>query len=788
MSSACIKWFPGRVSEGVGRLSVRNVAIITKLINADEVCGFAAPAVYDHPALEGNTTESGRAIWSVNQCELNFDEYALPADCNGVVTTVSGKITVSARRELEGRLTGDVELPVIPHDAKSLAIYLDEVLMENFVVHSSDSDAYLKAKSGTVSAVVKPLLARSDSKGLCAIPTGHVAVENLSYTDAQLFVDSGDRDFDVEVPTSDLHAQIGQSDAYENRLWGSIRVWDKDKEIKGLEGGLNPDYEAQDYVDSFACTEDLAKPISYECPPEEVLGVGGARLAVAALGTLAKLLNADESCGFDTENASLSTQGAEGDGGGTATQQISLSQACQMRFTEPHLAATDCQGNNTWVSGKVALSGGKTIRGVLTGSETEPAVPDSLRAVDLNIYASFDGLTLDLESNDAQVTFRSGALSGTLKPVLARDMETGVCRWPIPRAQIENLTFANLEMVITQGAAQIGITLNGGALEATNGQVDGSENRLLGTFNADGVPVELGAQGEPLNPDYVAADFVSSYDCSEEWELVGGDEDCSLGKLFADSGARLLVKAFGKAFDVTNRDSECGFESVTGLIPADLDGSIFDDAMEARWDIDGCTISHGAKTLVDTDCLGTDTYMEGSSSISASRYVAGAPALGMPPVEPQDRESVNMVIHSMHLQNYSIYEVLEGADEPEAYLQIHEATLSGRLNPITGEAADKPGVYYIKSDAIGFEDIGFDYVDATLVAAGKRFNFELRDGQLNAFNGHYNENYNSLHGQLKVDGKLYSLSMELNPEYDQEKFDAAYVCRENLKETVPTSE
>ena len=116
MSSACIKWFPGRVSEGVGRLSIRNVAIITKLINADEACGFAAPAVYDHPALEGNTTESGRAIWSVDQCELEFSDYVMPADCNGVVTTVSGKITVSARRELVGRLTGDVELPVIPQD------------------------------------------------------------------------------------------------------------------------------------------------------------------------------------------------------------------------------------------------------------------------------------------------------------------------------------------------------------------------------------------------------------------------------------------------------------------------------------------------------------------------------------------------------------------------------------------------------------------------------------------------------------------------------------------------
>jgi hypothetical protein len=291
-----------------------------------------------------------------------------------------------------------------------------------------------------------------------------------------------------------------------------------------------------------------------------------------------------------------------------------------------------------------------------------------------------------------------------------------------------------------------------------------------------------------LNPDYVAADFVASYDCAEEWELVDEDKDCSLGKLFADSGARLLIKAFGKAFDVTNRDSSCGFESMTALIPADLDGSIFDDTMEARWDVEGCTIAHTQKTLVDTDCVGTDTYMEGSSTISASRYVAGAPALGMPPVEPQDRESVNMVIHSMQLENYSIYEVTEGADEPEAYLEIHQATLSGRLNPITGEAADNSGVYYIKSDVIGFESITFESVDATLHAGDKSFNFELSDGVLNAFNGHYNNQQNFLHGQIKVDGELYSMNMLLNPEYDQEAFDVAYVCRENLKETVPVSE
>ena len=54
--------------------------------------------------------------------------------------------------------------------------------------------------------------------------------------------------------------------------------------------------------------------------------------------------------------------------------------------------------------------------------------------------------------------------------------------------------------------------------------------------------------------------------------------------------------------------------------------------------------------------------------------------------------------------------------------------------------------------------------------------FTLKNGLLNAFNGSYLNAQNSLQGQVEVDGQVYTFDMDLNPDFDQVAFDAAYVC------------
>ena len=782
--SGCLKWFSGRVSEGVARLSIRNVAILTKLVNEDANCGFASDSVINNPVTQGQIGTVGEAVWQVEDCLLEFSDYTTEPDCSGVTQTINGKAKVSARRVIQGRLTGDPAEAAIPTDSEALQIFLDAVEFDDFEVTSSDSEASLTILSGQVTAEIQPLLAVSESRSLCAIPTGNVAVKNLRYQDAELFVDSGDRKFDVDVVTSDLHAQVGVSPTRENALWGEVTVWGKHKKIKGLDEGLNPDYDAAKHFDSFLCTEDLAQPLSYHCPVEEVIGTSAARLGVAALGTLAKLANDDESCGFETANATLFTSGMVGDPGGVATYQISPGNACQVTLSENTLLESDCQDNETWAQGSVAISGKRKIEGYLTGAEDEPAAPDSMRAVSVEMQASFNDFTLELRAQDAKVTFRSGSLSGTLKPILARDIETGVCQWPTPRAEIEDVNFLNLDMLIEQEGKTVAFVLNGGPLYAVNGRVGTLENILSGSFLVDNHAVDI-SEGVELQPDYNATEFEAGFDCADEWEVVVNEADCSLGKLFAENGARLMIKAFGKGFDAVNRNDDCGFESFGSLLPSDISGNYF-DIVQARWNVEQCEVSHAQSSLISEDCLGAQTLMSGSVSVTATRQVEGKIAFGMPPIEPQDRQSVDITVHEMILDNFISTEIAAGSSEPGPYLQVHDAVLSGEIHPVTGEAADNPGVYHIKTDVVGMENVRFAKADVSMFAEGKHFNFTLKNGVLNAFNGSYLNAENSLQGQVEVDGQVYSFNMELNPDYDQVSFDAAYVCEENLKEVVPT--
>ena len=64
---------------------------------------------------------------------------------------------------------------------------------------------------------------------------------------------------------------------------------------------------------------------------------------------------------------------------------------------------------------------------------------------------------------------------------------------------------------------------------------------------------------------------------------------------------------------------------------------------------------------------------------------------------------------------------------------------------------------------------------------------------LDAFNGSYGFDTNSLSGDLWVNGTRYRMDengepLLLNPDFDQEEFDATYACKENLLEVVPAAQ
>ena len=67
-----------------------------------------------------------------------------------------------------------------------------------------------------------------------------------------------------------------------------------------VSGALDPNYDHDDALASFACTPNLVLPASDEdCNFDAVIAANAARLTIQAAGTLASMINADDACGFE---------------------------------------------------------------------------------------------------------------------------------------------------------------------------------------------------------------------------------------------------------------------------------------------------------------------------------------------------------------------------------------------------------------------------------------------------------------------------------------------------------
>ena len=147
------------------------------------------------------------------------------------------------------------------------------------------------------------------------------------------------------------------------------------------------------------------------------------------------------------------------------------------------------------------------------------------------------------------------------------------------------------------------------------------------------------------------------------------------------------------------------------------------------------------------------------------------------------------------VEDFAAMEYNEGTTEANPHLILHEGTFTGYSHPVTGEAADNEGRFYIKTPVSQFRDVAIGNTEATLVVGKKQFKVTIDRAKLTAFNGTYHDgttlHHNSIDGEISIDGRVFSVPVNLddptlNPNFDQETFDASYVCKENLLEPVPS--
>lgn len=525
--TSCARMAPQRVADGIAQLTVRDLAGVLLAVNGDASCGFASDAVLQNPAIAGDLNETGTATWTVESCviDLGPEPVELSTDCNGVVTTASGKVTVSARKVVTGRVTGSAESPVIPETPDAATFHIDQADFSDFVVAKSNSESQLRILEGSLQAAITPQLAAAASNGACSVITPHIAFDDVRWGPSVVEVTSGGRQFEVPVRGGSLTAVNGTIGERENHVEGTLSIWGTDKPVllSGPTAGLDPDYDAALLEDSFSCKEELVQPITYTCDLDPRLAVGTARLIVKNFGLFSKTVDLDEECGFGNFMGQVSELISFGTIGGLlfGTPQTFHFDADSCLIGGPmSLVTEDCVDTSYILDGTARVSGTKSVTGIIS-LDDDPLQPQDRHSA----LVVLDRIVLDevtpLERPagttvfEPHLTMHDGTLSGVYNPVTGEAADDpGSYFIVIPVGEFEQIRLVDSDVTLHQGDLTFPMHIDDSELYAFNGRYEGDGNWLHGWVTIDGTTWQIGEDGAiPLDPDFDQDSFDASYEC-----------------------------------------------------------------------------------------------------------------------------------------------------------------------------------------------------------------------------------------------------------------------------------
>ncbi|MFH1811117.1 MAG: hypothetical protein ABIJ09_20420 [Pseudomonadota bacterium] len=794
-SCQCEKLFPEPVAMGVARLTVRNVGTAISLVAADTRCGFASEAAASSAVLDGEVGHEGTLTLRIDNCVLDFgDLHTVSTDCNGVETKAAGKVTLSGTQTIRGHLTGNPAKPVIPGAADAAEMELS-LAFASYQVRSSAADNGLTMEAGKLRVHALPHLGVSASLGVCAVSTTDLTLEHIQYENGVLEVDSGDGVFPAEVPTSDFGAQVGRWGSRENDLKGQLTMWDSIVQVPTVDDtdGLDPDYKRSTFEAAMACKEDLAQPLSYECQSlDEDLAEGLARLAIAAFGRLADAYDEDTRCGFSSAPATDGQQVSGEIGRQDGRVRRTLEPPCTLSWDQPTVLKETCNGVQYIVEGSVSATGSKEVEGWNTGNRDKPIIPQHRQPSVVSLELRFSDFRIQRSDLPYELRLRSGKMSGRISVVVAMDTALHACAKKSSAASVEAVRLDDVDLMLTVDGNAFALSVAGSDLDATNGKVDDDENRMHGTLTMNGTRYTLGSFDAPLplDPNYDAGRFLLDDACRPDYQHAATDEACSLYPLLGNVAARLLVHSTGALASMINADKDCGFEDTWGVLiwPTEVVGNN-GDMGSITWDVEECWQGSPAPVVIKEDCLDTTTCTAGSALVNATRTVTGereSMYLLVDSIVPRDPRSVRITLRDVELRDFVSYDLPAGADEPAQRVTWHGGWLTGTVEPITGENASDLGAYDIPTPIAIFSDVGVETGDATLEMNGLTFQVAVDGAQIQAQNGRYQGQGNSIQGHIVVDGTRIDIAPALlKSEYVQEVFDSSYACTEDLVGILP---
>ncbi len=614
------------IADGLSRLSVQYMSALVSEANKEIDFGNKAKVIIE-PSEDPKEHGKGRVIWELKDVEVNYpEEIHFYKDCQGNKAFWRGKAIINARKILYGRLTQNEKSPVIP-DPGSLRIEV-EARVENLLVYFPGKGGRLEVESGTFIFEAYPRLAQGPT-GMRVVPTSNTRFSKVRLKNVKGKLFSSEVDLPVEIDDADLEAQVGiGDDGKENELSGHITIFGNRHEVPFDGKGLDPSYNADDFVASFACTEDLKRGLSYEhIALEKRLAPAIAGFSARALGYAAGELEKNAECGFLSAGVvnTLELQGKVGENGHFVA---TLPEECVIKFAQLQ-TAPNCFGEANIIDGTIIVKKArKIINGFVigTGQELDRAkklfldklaaklaieelsssfpkivIPKSVQPIEIILEADLSQLTIkeiclnEGSKNDPEHCTKKkidrmmfsgleGHVKGILRPYLAKDLREesqakNTCSIPTPISEAK-IDISSLSASIYRGKNTVHFLVNG-SYELINGRINDKENILRGyiDFGSDHIAFQSGEKDhQELDTTYSWDDFKRGFlSCTSTIELPLSDEECIPEDLLAEDVARLVVRNSG-AFLKVGSSSEIpnSFSSLRAISSRELkdDGKI----------------------------------------------------------------------------------------------------------------------------------------------------------------------------------------------------------------------
>lgn len=805
------------VANGAARLTVKAIGTVVGLLDANDACGFSNGDVLAAGLPTGTVGGDGSITFTVTDCTINLGAtpVELEADCNGNSTVVSGSVVVSGTKTVTGRFTGNPATPVVP-DSDLPASFTISAVASSFSVGSTNSENQIEFENGTLSGSVSPRTALAADTGACSYATPNATLADIAVVDADVVVRSTAGVFSLHMDEAALDATNGVVGAAENALVGTVTVGENVYDVPADGAGLDPEYDADAFIDTFGCAPDLVPGPVYACQFAGPIGIGAAQLTMRTLGSVAKMLesNAIAPCGFASAAVAgtpvFTGPGGVGDDGQTAT--FTIGTACTVTVPDDTPLGADCLGNLTTAGGSFTATGTKGVTGFQTGNPFNPVVPTSRDPATVQLSITFNNFVVESETSSASLLIKSGTLTGTVAPRVALDVTTGACSISTPNVAFSDVVWTDADVTLVSDGSTFDFVVDTAALSAQNGTTETASNVLSGAITVDGVPVNVPAD-MPLDPAFDQAAFDSTYLCDPDADgpaqtpvLAPNEATCSFRTTLGNAAARLLVKSVAVGTIASNDNPGCGFDATLGT-ETGTPGS----AGTYSVDIAACATPFGPTPVaisetcpLDIDNNTQTTNAAGSVTTSGTKAVVGFLTGQAAPsnIVPLTRDGVTFTISDLTFGDFRVFDSFAGA--PPDTESSTTGSASAVVTPILGQSIQTTTnlggtpAYTITVPIAEITDVQMTAGTMTVVSDGNTFNVSLADVDLDAFNGSWSgtesgrdpappAQANQIAGSLVVDGVPVTLPVgsPLDPAFNSLAVTASYACNLDLEQPVP---